>query len=81
MKSIQAITVHSKQYIVGEPCHPPGFKDEATVMKITEKNKFYGLIRGFVVHFDTKKRAAYSYRARQGILEMKDFKRTFKVFV
>ncbi|GIN54446.1 hypothetical protein CHCC14820_2526 [Bacillus paralicheniformis] len=54
MKSIQAITVHSKQYIVGEPCHPPGFKDEATVMKITEKNKFYGLIRGFVVHFDTK---------------------------
>ena len=55
MKSIQSITVHSKQYIVGERCHPPGFRDEATVMKITEKNKFYGLIRGFVVHFDTKK--------------------------
>lgn len=81
MKSIQSITVHSKQYIVGERCHPPGFRDEATVMKITEKNKFYGLIRGFVVHFDTKKEPAYSYRARQCSLEVKDFKRTFKIFV
>lgn len=31
-----------------------GFQDGATVMKITEKNTFFGLIRGFVVHFDTK---------------------------
>ncbi|WP_077736453.1 hypothetical protein [Bacillus sonorensis] len=54
MKSIKSITVNSNTYIVGEPCHPSGFKDGATVMKITEKNKFFGLVNGFVVHFDTK---------------------------
>ncbi len=54
MKSIKSITVRSNTYVVGKACHPPGFKDGAVVMKITEKNKFFGLISGFVVHFDTK---------------------------
>ncbi|MFN2748269.1 MULTISPECIES: hypothetical protein [Bacillus] len=54
MKAIQSITVHSNTYTVGKACHPPGFKKGATVTKITEKNKFSGLISGFVVHFDTE---------------------------
>lgn len=33
---------------------PLGFKDGATVMKITEKNKFFGLVSSFVVHFDSR---------------------------
>ncbi|MCY8035877.1 hypothetical protein [Bacillus sonorensis] len=53
MKSIKSITVHSDTYIVGEPCHSLHFKG-GTVIRIEEKNKFFGRISGFVVHFDTK---------------------------